>query len=134
MKFIVLAFLTLAAAGLYNYSVETLGVPSSHGFLGRNSADFHFLFLVALMLIGITFGSLYRQLRTDDEFSGPINAIRKMFKGRDFFLSVLVSPIVFWGFYQATKENPLSASSLFIAFQNGFFCQAIFEKSSANQG
>ena len=53
------------------------------------------------------------------------------FQSASFATALVVSPIVFYAVYNATKEQPDNVVSLLLAFQNGFFWQVILERRSA---
>ena len=81
-----------------------------------------------VMLCGLFFGALFRQLRTQ---SGPVNVLsqcRVVFSSSSFWTALCVSPLVFYSVFAATGDNPGNVSSYVLAFQNGFFCEAVFKQ------
>lgn len=80
------------------------------------------------MLCGLFFGALFRQLRTQN---GPVNIFsqcRAVFSSSSFWTALCVSPLVFYSVFAATGDNPGNVSSYVLAFQNGFFCEAVFKQ------
>lgn len=112
---------------VYNYLNETFGVPSQHNFLGPSGTEWYAFYQAISMLVGIVFGVVFREVKSAHEFQGLITAFLTGLRKREFALSILASPIVFAGYFGATGENPLSVSSLLLAFYNGFFCLKLFE-------
>ena len=93
-----------------------------------------FLSTVALMLVGIVFGCLFRQIRSSRQQSISIQTeIRIMWSSVSFWSAILVSPLVFGGVFFVGQENPSGNAALFLAFQNGFFCESIFNTMFKNE-
>lgn len=129
--FILISFAALGFL-LTNFTVERYGITDEQNFTGINDPIVGVLFLFAAMLIGVLFGVTFRLIKASRQFTGLFPAIKRAVSSREFALSLLVSPIVFWGIYEATKGNPLLGSSLILSFQNGFFCYSIFERAGKN--
>lgn len=86
-----------------------------------------FLFTVILMLLGIVFGCLFRQIRENEKEKVLIlSEINDMWHSTSFWSAILISPLVFGGVFFVGEESPSGNAALFLAFQNGFFCESIF--------
>jgi hypothetical protein len=83
-----------------------------------------------LMLCGVLFGALYAELQHDDQ--PPLTAMGNAFNRPGLYRALLVAPIVFAGVYTFAKSNSDGTMVAIFAFQNGFFCESIFRKVSAN--
>jgi hypothetical protein len=80
------------------------------------------------MLLGIFFGSLFRQIRKKN---GRINILREcidVLSMSSFWTALCVSPVVFFSTFTITGDNPGTASTYLLAFENGFFCEAVFQE------
>jgi hypothetical protein len=84
----------------------------------------------ALMLAGVVFGALYAELQHDDE--PPATAIRRAFQRPGLYRAFLVAPIVFAGVYAFARSNSDGIIVAIFAFQNGFFCESIFRKTTGS--
>lgn len=88
------------------------------------------ILILLFMAGGIVFSSLYEQLQ---RVTGSINIVVELktaLNSAHFWKAVLVSPIVFAGVYLASKSEPDYVVGSLLAFQNGFFCDAIFRQHS----
>ena len=93
-----------------------------------------FVSTVVLMLVGIIFGCLFRQIRSNSQQSISIQTeVRVMWHSVSFWSAILLSPLVFSGVFFVGQENPSGHAALFLAFQNGFFCESIFNTMFKNE-
>lgn len=110
-------------------TVEAGGVSwSGQGFPGAVFAT-----TAAVMFAGIVFGCLYRNLK---DRSGDVHLgyeLVSAFKSAALVRALCVSPFVFMSVYALVADRPGDPASYLLAFQNGFFCQALFEKAAAKQ-
>jgi hypothetical protein len=85
------------------------------------------LIMAALMLCGVTFGAIYTELQ--EEGASAILAFKRALARPALYRALLVAPIVFAGVYAfaRTTSDPIIVG--IFAFQNGFFCEAVFRKS-----
>ena len=86
------------------------------------------LWSAALMLCGILFGSIYAELQNDD--APPNQAMKRAFAKPGLYRALLVAPIVFAGVYAFARSHNDGIIVAIFAFQNGFFCESIFRKST----
>ena len=82
--------------------------------------------IVVLMLLGIVFGCLFRQIRTRREPIVIHEEVRVMWTSSSFWSALFASPLVFGGVFSYIGENPGDGAAAFLAFHNGFFCEAVF--------
>lgn len=85
------------------------------------------------MLIGLLFGALYQQLSSKNEPIQIGGELKAVITGAAFFRSLLVAPLVFGGVYAISSTQPDLVVALIFAFQNGFFCEAIFRQRHAKR-
>lgn len=88
------------------------------------------LVCAALMLVGVLFGALYSELQNDN--LPPSSALTRAFARPGLYRALLISPIVFSGVYSFVQTSDDFIIVAVFAFQNGFFCEAIFRKQTAN--
>jgi len=105
------------------------GGPSYLAFSGEKAFALAMVALTAgVMLLGIFFGCLYRRLVKN---SGPVRLgakLKEVVSSGSFLSSLCVAPFVFFGVYAIVKERPGDPASLLLAFENGFFCESIFQR------
>lgn len=80
------------------------------------------------MFVGLMFGALYERLLGK---SGAISISRELvllFQSASFIRALLVAPVVFAGVYAVSQTQPDLIVAMIFAFQNGFFCEAIFRE------
>jgi hypothetical protein len=83
------------------------------------------------MLAGLIFGTLYERL---NKIAGQISIwgeLKLLFTTAPFFRALLVSPLVFAGVYAISQKQPDLVVALILAFENGFFCEALFREKYA---
>ena len=125
-------FLFLALFFFYFYvggtDIGFLGFDSSIGDKAYPVASF-FLTVIA-MLGGIFFGSIHDEIKNKED-TEAINLLKEaalVLKRKRFINAILVSPVLFIGIYVAAKTEPDHVIATLLAFQNGFFCDAIMKK------
>ena len=88
-----------------------------------------FVSVAVLMLLGIVFGCLFRQIRQRGKERVLImNELQKVWTSPSLWRALLVSPVVFGILFLIVRDNPGSGPALLLAFQNGFFCESVFKK------
>ena len=85
------------------------------------------LVMAALMFCGVVFGAIYAELQAEN--SNAALAFRRAFTHPTLYRALLVAPIVFAGVYAFAKSTSDPIVIGIFAFQNGFFCEAVFRKS-----
>ena len=84
--------------------------------------------VVGLMLVGIVFGCLYRQISGRGGRISIVVEVREMWESASFWCALMAAPLVFGGVVVGiTDENPGSAIALWFAFYNGFFCETVMD-------
>lgn len=117
------------------YATFQMGLPPEMAFEGSSAISFLSVSMVAaLMLVGLAFGCLFRQVtgRAD-----PINVVvelRRMLTSSSFLSALCVAPFVFMSVFAVVKASPGDPASLLLAFQNGFFCESVFSRLFAHEG
>lgn len=103
------------------------------GFEGGQALDLANVFLVAgLMLFGLIFGCLFRQLSGQHKAINLLTELKIVFTSSSFLSALCVSPFVFMSVYAVVKGSPGDPASMLLAFQNGFFCESVFSKLFPN--
>jgi hypothetical protein len=88
-----------------------------------------FLATTILLLLGIIFGSIFRNIsQMENKEVDIIHEARRVFKEASFWTSVCVSPFVFFAVYAVIRSSPSDPASYLLAFQNGFFCESVFKR------
>lgn len=80
------------------------------------------------MFVGIVFGGLFRRLEGRKSLINPLKEILLVFRTPSFLSALCVSPFVYFAVYVLVRESPGDPASYLLAFQNGFFCEAIFKR------
>lgn len=85
-------------------------------------------------IMGILCGHLYSNLgpSTGTKPVGIAKTIKSAIRQNSLWRSFLASPIIFSLVYSLTKEQPDIVLASFLAFENGFFCEAILKKRTAS--
>ncbi|MDS4025789.1 MAG: hypothetical protein RKO25_02170 [Candidatus Contendobacter sp.] len=115
-------FLVAATYGTYYYTSPESGL----NWWGEIFPYGKFISTVLLMLIGIVFGCLFRQIKNKTGNISIFTELKIMWGSPSFWSAILVAPLVFGGVFFVGDENPANKTALFLAFQNGFFCESIF--------
>jgi hypothetical protein len=88
-----------------------------------------------LLLVGIMFGTLFRTISAKEGKRVDIVAeIRDVFTDNSFWISICVSPFVFFAVYAVIRASPSDPASYLLAFQNGFFCESVFKRLTSGEG
>jgi hypothetical protein len=80
------------------------------------------------MLLGIFFGSLYRNLASRDGQISILSEFRIVLTTTTFWRAICVAPLVFLALYLSAKDIPGDFPSLLLAFQNGFFWENVLKR------
>ncbi len=134
---VIVRVVSLVAAAAFlvavTVTVWTLGSRSGGFSLGETKAAGlgEPLLMGALMLCGIGFGTVYNELR--DDADNPFSALRRALVRPALYRSLLVAPIVFAGVYTFSRSTSDPVVVAIFAFQNGFFCEAVFRKSAVTR-
>jgi hypothetical protein len=103
--------------------------PTDLAFSGEKAFALGMVAVTAVvMLLGILFGCLYRRFSRN---SGRVNAVKEIkdvLTSGSFLSALCVSPFVFFAVYAIVKQRPGDPASLLLAFENGFFCESIFQR------
>lgn len=91
------------------------------GFLWRN-----IIFAVA-MLAGIILGHLYTFITAEQAQTIDRTMLKNAFADKRLWLSLLASPLIFGLVYVLNEHQPSSVMASLLAFENGFFCNAILK-------
>ena len=98
------------------------------GWWGDQSPIPKALFAAAVMLFGIFFGCLFRQLRQRQQRISIWREVKSVFSSASFWTAICISPLVFFSFFGLTGDNPDRPATYLLAFQNGFFCEVVFNE------
>ena len=93
----------------------------------------NFAVTAGIMLLGIIFGCLFRQIHNSKESIQILAEIRKVFASSSFWAAICISPFIFGSVYASTRGGLGDSASYLLAFQNGFFCESIFRQLFAKQ-
>lgn len=118
--------------GTYHYS----GTATQLNWWGKQSSVPSGLLAAIVMFCGIFSGSLFRQIRRKSRKTGKINILiecSNVFTSASFWTALCVSPLVFFSIFAASGDNPENSSTFPLAFENGFFCEAIFKELFAQK-
>lgn len=110
------------------YTYTSMGIGSSLGFFGENSAILFGTVSALVMFFGIIFGSIYQRISKKKKRISIKKELFYTFSSPHFWSTLCVAPLVFFSTYALTSEDPMQLSSITLNFQNGFFCQAIFKE------
>lgn len=85
--------------------------------------------LVLAMLAGVFSSFLFERLRPKGDAPIALRAeLSAVFHSAQFFAAVIVAPLVFNGIYVSVSQNPQGLTDYILAYQNGFFWQAVFDR------
>jgi hypothetical protein len=103
--------------------------PAELAFSGEKAFGLVMVILTALvMFLGILFGCLFRRLVGRVDSSGAWVEVKAVFSSASFLAALCVSPFVFFAVYAVVSQRPGEPASFLLAFQNGFFCEAVFRQ------
>jgi heme/copper-type cytochrome/quinol oxidase subunit 1 len=128
MKVVVglIGIVVLIAVTYLSYYQST---PGELAFTGEQAFNLAMVFLTALvMFLGIVFGCLYRRLAGQVDGVRAWTELRAVLSSASFLAALCVSPFVFFVVYAAVSQRPGDPASFLLAFQNGFFCEAVFRQ------
>lgn len=110
--------------------------PSDHlSFFGDRFPALPLMATAALLIMGIIFGCLFRQIsRTASPRIDIVQEFRDVFSSPSFWTALCVSPFVMFSVYAAISAAPGDPASFLLAFQNGFFCESIFRQLTSGVG
>jgi hypothetical protein len=85
--------------------------------------------LVIAMLAGVFSSFLFERLRPKGSDPTKIGAeFGAVLHSGQFIAAVIVAPLVFNGIYVSVSQNPQGLTDYMLAYQNGFFWQAVFDR------
>jgi hypothetical protein len=85
--------------------------------------------LVIAMLAGVFSSFLFERLKPRGNEPIAIGAeLAAVLHSGQFFIAVIVAPLVFNGIYVSVSQNPQGLTDYILAYQNGFFWQAVFDR------
>jgi heme/copper-type cytochrome/quinol oxidase subunit 1 len=103
--------------------------PVDLAFNGEKAFALGMVALTAVvMLLGILFGCLYRRLSRNPGKVDAFKEFKEVLSSGSFLSALCVSPFVFFAVYAIVKQRPGDPASLLLAFENGFFCESIFQR------
>jgi hypothetical protein len=110
----------------YTYSQEA----SSDGLAwwGESFPVVSFVLTVVLMFVGLVFGCLFRRIVGKKGSIKAFAELKAVFRSSSFLAALCVSPFVFMTVYAVVSESPGDPASYLLAFQNGFFCESVFQQ------
>jgi hypothetical protein len=109
--------------------------PNQLGWWGDEFPFVYFVLTAFVLFVGIVFGCLFRQIKAIT--SGRVviwNEVKGVFSSPSFWAALCVSPFVLFGVYATVSTAPGDPASYLLAFQNGFFCESIFNQIASGSG
>lgn len=97
-------------------------------FMGKDFPAASFIFTALLMLSGILLGALFRNIYGREEPVQIGTEIRTLLRSSSFIAALCISPYLYLSVYLAISRSPSDPASYLLAFENGFFCEAIIER------
>ena len=129
------AFLTTVVYIGFDYAVDAnlsfLGFGEDAGSADKQISPLEVLLSAAAMFAGLVFGTLYERLTGTQDQVSIRHEVARVFQSAPLFRALLVSPLVFAGVYALSQSQPDLVVALIFAFQNGFFCEALFRERYA---
>ena len=119
----VLGFIVLTV-GTYYYS----GTATQLNWSGPQSPVLVGVLAAVVMFCGMFFGSLFRQIRRKTGRISILTECADVFVSTSFWSALCVSPLVYFSIFAASGDNPENSSAYLLAFENGFFCEAVFKE------
>ena len=116
------------AAGVF--AIFYQAKPSDElSFFGDHFPAAAFFITAVLLIAGIAFGCLFRQIsKATAAKINIIHEIRDVFSSPSFWTALCVSPFVMFSVYAVVSTAPGDPASYLLAFQNGFFCESVFRQ------
>jgi hypothetical protein len=105
-------------------------------FFGNSFPAAAFAATTILLIAGIVFGCLFRQIsgRAASSRINIVKEVQDVFASPSFWTALCVSPFVLFGVYAVVSAAPGDPASFLLAFQNGFFCESVFRQLTAGIG
>ena len=118
-------------AGVFHFTQ-----PGNLPFWGKQFPIVSYAIVCSLSFLGIVFGCLFRRIagRPADAPIAPLKELKAVFGVRSFWSAICVSPFIFGSAFVYLNQNPSDATAFLLAFQNGFFCESVFEGLYGRQG
>lgn len=134
MRYVFVIIACLLAIGAV-YLTFLQGYSGGAGFEGRDAPAIVPVILTGLvMAFGIFFGSMFRRMGSVDRQVDILAEMRDVLRSSRFIATLCVCPFVFLGAYALVRDTPGDPASYLLAFQNGFFCEAIFRRMFRDDG
>jgi|SRR5579864_2220143 len=103
--------------------------PNQLGFWGDQFPFIYFIMTVLVLGLGIIFGCLFRQIKVrGTKKIRIVDEIQEVFSSASFWAALCVSPFVLFTVYAVVSSAPGDPASYLLAFQNGFFCESVFNQ------
>lgn len=125
--------LVVAFAAIYAVYYQASGADGL-GFEGSEVSIVGVVGTALVLLFGIFFGCLFRRLGGRDRQVDVLKEVLAVIRSSSFIAALCVSPFVFFAIYAIVNGSPGDPASYLLAFQNGFFCQAIFNRMFKEDG
>ncbi|MBY3081848.1 MULTISPECIES: hypothetical protein [Rhizobium] len=134
MRYLYALFATAVAfAIIYAVYYQASGADGL-GFEGTQISIVGVVSTAIVLIFGIFFGCLFRRLGGPDRAVDVVSEIIGVTRSSSFIAALCVSPFVFFAIYAIVNGAPGDPASYLLAFQNGFFCQAIFNRMFKEDG
>lgn len=108
-----------------------MATPPTELHPAQNSA--RFLTLVGVMIAGIICSYIFEVAKQAGPTVNLPRELGKMFSSSRLIMALVVSPIVFNSIYLIIGTNPQSLGDYLLAFQNGFFWEAVLSGFSRDR-
>jgi hypothetical protein len=120
----VLVFVAMVTATFYQ------AAPSDQlSFFGNHFPIVAFVLTSILLIAGIVFGCLFRQIsKAATPSINIVQEVRAVFSSPSFWTALCVSPFVLFSVYAVVSAAPGDPASYLLSFQNGFFCESVFRQ------
>ena len=121
-----IALVSVAIAWVETGSLDGLFFEPSTGRPG--APVWKSLLAATVMILGVYCGCVHSQLRSTSSPIDIVNELGKAGRRSDFWRGLFASPVLFVVVYVSLEEQPGLVLGLLFAFENGFFCDKIFER------
>jgi hypothetical protein len=95
-----------------------------------NRSFWHGCLVAITMIAGIFAGRLHSNISKSRRFD-PRKAFTTFWRDKELWKSLLTSPIIFGVIYALLAETHDLVMAVVFSFQNGFFCNVIFDKKQS---
>jgi hypothetical protein len=103
-------------------------------FFGNHFPIVAFVLTGLLLIAGIVFGCLFRQIsKATTKKINIVQEVRDVFSSPSFWTALCVSPFVLFSVYAVVSAAPGDPASYLLSFQNGFFCESVFRQLMGGQ-